>query len=1482
MKTVISFRFLGALFLVSAVLAGAVHAVHIVQVRRQATFLLDRAHRAIEEKEFPAAVKSFQQYLALAPKDSDAQAEFGLLLADLHQPRPAAAALENALRDQPGRDDVRRRLVQLDMEMRRWGDARAHLQQYLLVTSPEDASLWELLGTCQAAGAEYAAAVESFRKAIRLGPQQLDAYWRLADVLQRNLDRRKEADQWMDKLVAANPDSARAHLLRGAYLEKLYLEKHGQEDRSPDKAESEAAKKDLAAALGEAEKARALAPKDIDALLLAARLASLAAQYDKARGYAQQAIALDPTRAAGYATLWRIELRTEHRQEAIACLRQGVEKASRHGQLLWDLGRLLIDESERAEIQKEDAGGTPARKDAGGTPTPQERKKELLAEARDIVAKLRKEDAADPLTDYLEAQIEFALGHWQKAAQGFEQTAQKLSSSPDLAKEAYARLASCYQGLGNVELELAAYRKAALLDPLYLPARLGTAAALASLGQTSDALAEYRQISALAGLPAVVKRKVDVELARFLVLNNLRLPASERNWKEVDGLLDRLAQDKADPTEVTLLRVESLINQGRVPDAEKLLQAARSQAPDEPRLCSALLLLVEQDRQWDRAVQILDEAKQKFGDRVWLRVARGQYLVKRFGKESAARLKELAGEPQSFSAGDRLRLFGSLAALAREAGDQEQAVRLCRLACEADPKNLDARLLLCELVFPGGDVAAKEQVLKEIREIEGDGPEWHYAEAARLAGLLDKADEAKKSEAEKKTLSDQALGHLAAAAKLRPRWAQVALLAASLYDRQGRIEEALENYRKAIELGEQNPLAVRRTFELLCRRQRYVEANQMIPLLEQGQGLSVSEIGRLASEVSARLDKTDRALEIARQAAAESKDWRDHLWLGQLLAFLGNRAQAAGQPAEAKAHFAEAEKSLRHAIELAPEAPEAWVGLIQLLAATDQKPAAKELIRQARGKIPAEQVPLALGPCYEAVGDVDEAARQYEAAKTAKDPVVVRRLAEFGLQSGKPDMAEIHLRRIIKGEVPAKPEDVAWARRALAAVLQARGGYRSVLEAVALVDENLAVAVTPQDQAQKAMLLALRPEPDQRREAIRALQNVLGSQPPAAGQEPLQLAEVRFTLARLYLAEKDWPQANKQMLALLAGHGKEPRYAAAYVAMLLERKEIQEAELWLARLEESAPDDFSTASLKADASVRRQQIDEAIQTLRTYLDSPTAKPAERDARLRLVAAWLESISRLTSGPDQKASAAKLFAAAEALYRDYAKQHPDQDLLVASCLARQGKLDDALTLAEGAWQKASPTAFAVAARDLLAAGPTATQTERLEKLLAAALEKHHRPVPILLILGDLRMQQERPQDAVAIYREILAADKQNVIALNNLAMLLALQKKDVEQSLQLIQRAIELAGPMPALLDTRASVYLALGQPEKAVADLEEAIRDEPKPNRHFHLALAYWRLKQESAAAEAFAAAQKLGLQPEQLNPLERADYRELAKKLGE
>ena len=254
----------------------------------------------------------------------------------------------------------------------------------------------------------------------------------------------------------------------------------------------------------------------------------------------------------------------------------------------------------------------------------------------------------------------------------------------------------------------------------------------------------------------------------------------------------------------------------------------------------------------------------------------------------------------------------------------------------------------------------------------------------RLAVVAEREPDAQKQASQFR----QAIEHLSAAREQRPGWGRIPLLAGRLYDRLGQVDPAIENYCQAIDMGEIGPATVRRAFELLYNRQRYAEADEMLRHLEQRQAVFFTELGRMASEVSMRLENLDRAVEISRQVADQSKDWADHLWLGELQGFLGRRALADQFPEQARICFLAGEKSLRRAVELGPEAPETWVGLIRFLASTGQKEAAQALLAEAIKKIPADKVALALGPCYEALGKLDEATKQYHSilAKGANRP----------------------------------------------------------------------------------------------------------------------------------------------------------------------------------------------------------------------------------------------------------------------------------------------------------------------------------------------------------------------------------------------------------------------------------------------------------------------------------------------------------------
>jgi Flp pilus assembly protein TadD len=88
---------------------------------------------------------------------------------------------------------------------------------------------------------------------------------------------------------------------------------------------------------------------------------------------------------------------------------------------------------------------------------------------------------------------------------------------------------------------------------------------------------------------------------------------------------------------------------------------------------------------------------------------------------------------------------------------------------------------------------------------------------------------------------------------------------------------------------------------------------------------------------------------------------------------------------------------------------------------------------------------------------------------------------------------------------------------------------------------------------------------------------------------------------------------------------------------------------------------------------------------------------------------------------------------------------------------------------------------------------------------------------------------------------------------------------------LIEGALELMGPRPELLDTRAMVHMALNDSQKAIADLEKALTlDTPTAGRYFHLARAYHMAKNPDAAMRAFRKAKELGLDRGKLHPIER------------
>ena len=424
----------------------------------------------------------------------------------------------------------------------------------------------------------------------------------------------------------------------------------------------------------------------------------------------------------------------------------------------------------------------------------------------------------------------------------------------------------------------------------------------------------------------------------------------------------------------------------------------------------------------------------RLGDNPATRAMRAGYSVNRRGKEAAKELRELAENTDGFSEKQLPGLWLTLAQLSYRVRDNKQAEKLCRRIMKVEPDSLRTQNLLFQIAIQKRDVVAMETILDEIKRIQKTPDAfWHYGEAIRLLGLANNGASEK--------LLERARQAVEKAIALRPNWGQARLLAGIVHERQYDEQQALQYYTEAIQRGVNAPNAIRHAAQLLSKTGRFREADRMFRRLGETKDALPDDAEREMRLVKARLGEYEEAVKLAREVAAESDKFRDHVWLGQLLGVVGRQAQQREEAELAKKSLAEAEQALQHAVEIQPDAPEAWVALIQFHGQADQLAKAEKTIAQAKKSLSPTQAASALAQCYEALSMPDKAAEHYKAAVrlSPKDALVARRAATFYFRNNRDTEGEEQLQRIIEGEVDATDAQRAWARRMLGSMLFARG-----------------------------------------------------------------------------------------------------------------------------------------------------------------------------------------------------------------------------------------------------------------------------------------------------------------------------------------------------------------------------------------------------------------------------------------------------------
>jgi predicted Zn-dependent protease len=1451
MRIRINFRFALYLILAVAAVATGAHFLHAYQVSRNAENLRQRAEQLQEQGDLSKAADYLGQYLGMNPTDVAVQAQYGLLMANDQVAKTpqskyrALLTLEKVLVRKPDERDVRRRAVQVAMDIGYYAGARDNLL-YLLPTKslPKDKNGWPKdpeialkLAQCLDALSDLKSARFAYENAITVVPHDLDAYARLAALLRLRTDdvltseetaketAKDRANKVIKTMVEANQNSYRAFLLHAQYVRTF------PEPAGPDAADIAKKQKEITDNIAtDLARAATLAPDEADVLIaLAEQAKQIQDQTPLARTRLQRCCSLHPKDWRSYLVLAQIDTKEGKTDQAIASLDRGLAQVPDSVELHRERATLLVDAGRGKEAEK-----------SIDTLPPEDR---LFLQGRVAMRAERWLDAIDSL---------------EKAYDGLLTRADRLKdeSAEKWAEQAGLCLAECYQQVGNVGRAQSVYSRVVAHNPKSTEGRLGVATTCWAQGRLQEALDQYRVIVRLRR--DLISGWVGVARLAMLNLQRERDPA-KRNWEEVENALDQVKELakglKPKPTSVAILEADYLATKENIDNSRKFLEGSYPDQASRPaEVWVALATLEDWQGRSAKALACLDDALRFGGDRVELRLARANHLVRRGEGKANDALRALAQDVDRFSDADRRQLFRGLAIVYTQAKMTAEARDLWLWLAAKHPNDLPSRLALFDLAASDNDEAARkdmDRLQNQIRKIEGDdGVIWRQA---RISVLL--TDAQKRSDLSGLSDAKKLLAQIAARQPDSPR---VPLNGARIADVEGRPDDAVPLYLRAIQLGERDPAALARTYNLLVERGRLTEANDVATYLPNPSSSDPTGL-RAFGEVALRSNNLDRAKIIAENVVeAAPDDYRGYLLRGQ------TRWAAARTEEKLK----EAEADFQRARDLAPSEPATWLTLVQFLIATKQKDQALAAADAAQGVLAGPKGLSALARINNLIGRADRAADMVRAALTAAgdkpDPEVLTSAAMHYLASGKQKEADDLLDRLSKGPDSKLADQARFLRSAMKV---AGNGPDALEEAKRLMTSNeagLTLAEKIQQQRSNAQLLAIKPFRDRRQRAVRLLENLIDNQ--------LATPADHLLTAQLYEWLGDVAKARARYTALLTLPGaNSPEIFAAAGQFLVRHGDLDGAAIALRGLDDQPRQAAAANILRARLLHAQNQTKKAKDLLKESADKDGT---DRSA----VAGVLEEIGE--------------FDEAERQLDKFLNASPRSDSVLtrAKFLVRRKRFEEALNVCDGAWSHCPPVAVAdtcIAALSQMMP-PDASAVGRVAERIEAAHAKSPDDTALLAAVAVVRNFQGRFDDSEALYRRILTKDPGHSMALNNLAWLLALKSGHADEAVVLIDRAIQASGIDPNLLDTRAVAFLALNKADFAINDLDKVIDTSPTPTAYFHLAQAYlqgslqgrpaWRNK----ALEAWKKAnERTRLTPEELHPLERAAFDRLTADLG-
>lgn len=537
-RRVLNLKAVAICVVVVGVVSTGLRHMHGRQVVKTTAHLKQQADRAVQDGPPNQAIQAIERYLTFSHGDRAARLQLAELLedhaTDEDMLRMAYAMNEGLLLDDRNNDRLRLRQAKLAVRLKLFSDADSHLTM-LRSTLKNEPQVWYLSGVVEEHAARVEQAIAYYRSAVDTGSSEADCFARLAGMLTEQGASPAEIEPLFDNLIADH-ESADAHRVKARWL---LAQNRDQE------------------AITELWTGLDLEPTDIqlNGILVSMSRRNSISSADTQQETDDRLFKHLRTVVQDQPSEVRLRLFYAHalwnagqRDQAVETLKTGITRNPQ----AFELQEVLIDY-------------------LVGLGKTQQAVAAFKRLPRSVVDHAR--------WHFLEGRVHMASEQWQKAAISFERASGFSGADERVRLRSGLCLAACRRELGERKGAMETYRTMIQASPNSRDSRLGMAAAWLEAGRLDLAIAEYRQLQDVDGVPEL--------LASLLIRESLRQAPTLRNWREVETLLREDDPIITDEIQRLLLRADLLFAQGYPGRALRSLDIGTLQHPNDTLIQSA-------------------------------------------------------------------------------------------------------------------------------------------------------------------------------------------------------------------------------------------------------------------------------------------------------------------------------------------------------------------------------------------------------------------------------------------------------------------------------------------------------------------------------------------------------------------------------------------------------------------------------------------------------------------------------------------------------------------------------------------------------------------------------------------------------------------------------------------------------------------------------------------------------------------------------